>query len=307
MKIKISTVYQVIDELQQKINKSAHQVILSSFKITDKPSLRKVIIIPFVLQIVGIVGLVGYLSYRNGQETIKDLAYQLMDEVDNRVEENLQHYLDVPEQINKNMAAAIRAGVFNWEDFSSLEGYFAQKLQIYDTVSTFAIATEEKEFLAVEKSLASDSLIIRVMDKSTNYAFHYYTANSQGKRLKLTKVRHDYNPHQDPPHSRPWYQATREASHGIWLPVVNLSQGVNRPILTVVNFLPFKDSDGNFQGVLASSLFLNHFTKFLQDLEVGNKGQVFIIDLQGLMIASSTGETGFKANLDADYLKNLNP
>ncbi|MCP2729487.1 PAS domain S-box protein [Limnofasciculus baicalensis] len=276
-------------------------------RVAGKLPLRIVIIVPFVLQIVGTVGLVGYLSDRNGQEAVKDLAYQLIDRVDQRVEQNLQNYLDVPQQINQSLAAGIRTNVLDWKNFSALEGYFAQQLQISTTVSNVAIATEQKEFLAVEKSLVSDSLIIRVIDKSTNKAFHYYTANSEGKRIKLTKVRHDYDPHKDPPDSHPWYQAAREAERGIWLPVVNLSQGVEHPILTIVNFLPFEDSDGNFQGVLAASLFLNHFTDFLDSLKVGRTGQVFIIDRQGLLIASSTGETPFKQNFNADYLKNLNP
>ncbi|WP_341730685.1 response regulator [Microcoleus sp. EPA2] len=269
--------------------------------------LRTVLIVPFVIQIVGTVGLVGYLSYKNGQQAVKDLAYQLIDEVDGRVEQNLQNYLDVPKQINQNHAAAIRTRVLDWKNFSDLERYFAQQLQIYATVSNVAIATEQKEFLAVEKSLANDSLVIRVMDKSTDYAFHRYAADRQGKRIKLTKVRHDYDPHNDPPKGRPWYRAAQEAGKAIWLPVVNLSQGVDRPLLTIVNFLPFSDPDGNFQGILASSLYLPQFANFLNSLEVGRTGQVFIIDRLGLLIASSTGETPFKQKLDSDYLKNLKP
>jgi len=276
-------------------------------RIFRKLPLRTVLIVPFVLQIVGTVGLVGYLSSRNGHKAVEDLAYQLIDEVDERVEQNLQYYLDAPKHINQNHAAAIRTRVLDWKNFSSLERYFAQQLQIYDTVSNIAIATEQKEFLAVEKSLASDSLVIRVLDKSTDYAFHYYAANHQGQRIKLTKVRHDYDPHHDPPKRHSWYQAAHEAGQAIWLPVVNLSQGVEHPILTIVNFLPFDDPNGKFQGVFAAAFFLPQFNSFLDSLKVGRTGQVFLIDRQGLLIASSTGETPIKPKLDANYLKNLNP
>ena len=274
--------------------------------IAGKLPLLPVLIVPFVLQIVGTVGLVGYLSYRNGQKAVEDLGYQLIDEVDGRVKQNLQNYLDVPKHINQSLAAAIRTRVLDWKNFSTLEGYFAQQQQIYATVSTVAIATEQKEFLAVEKSLATDSLVIRIRNKSTNYAFHSYAADRQGKRIKLTKVRKDYDPHNDPPQGRSWYRAAQEARQAIWLPVVNLSQGVDRPLLTMVNFLPFNDADGKFQGVLAAALYLPQFASFLDSLKVGRTGQVFVIDRQGLLIASSTGETPFKQNLNSDYLKNLN-
>jgi PAS domain S-box-containing protein len=275
-------------------------------RIAGKLPLRTVLIVPFVLQIVGTVGLVGYFSYRNGQQAVEDLAYQLIDEVNEGVEQNLQHYLDVPKHINQSLAAAIRTRVLDWKNFAGLESYFAQQQQIYARISTVAIATEQKEFLAVEKSLASDSLVIRIRNKSTNYDFHSYAADRQGKRIQLTKVRKDYDPHRDPPQGRPWYRAAQEAGQAIWLPVVNLSQGVDRPILMIVNFLPFNDAGGKFQGVLAAALYLPQFASFLDSLKVGRTGQVFVIDRQGLLIASSTGETPFKQNLNSDYLKNLN-
>ncbi|MEQ9671334.1 PAS domain S-box protein [Coleofasciculus sp. G2-EDA-02] len=269
--------------------------------------LRTVLIVPFVLQIVGTVGLVGYLSYKNGQRAVENIAYQLIDEVDKRVEQNVYHYLEIPHQVTQNLAAAIRTGVVDWKNFSGLERYFAQQLQIYTTVSTVAIATEEREFLAVAKSLASDSLIIRVLDQSTNYAFHYYTANLQGQRIKRTQVRYDFDPHNDPPQGEAWYPATKQAGKGIWRPVVNLSQGVDKPLLMIANFLQFNDSEGNFQGVLAATFFVPELAEFLEGVEVGKTGQVFIINQKGEFVASSTGEIPFKPDLKADYRKNLNP
>jgi hypothetical protein len=55
--------------------------------------LRIVLIAPFVLQIVGTVGLIGYLSFKNGQKAINNLANQLMQEIGERLEENLDNYL----------------------------------------------------------------------------------------------------------------------------------------------------------------------------------------------------------------------
>lgn len=275
--------------------------------IAGKVTLRTVIIVPFVLQIVGVVGLVGYLSFKNGQKAVEDLAYQLIDQVGDQVDQNLQYYLDVPQKINESRALAIRTGILNGKDFSVLESYFAQQLQIYPTVSSMAIATEKKEFLAVERLLKTDSLVIRVRNQSTKNAFHYYDADRQGKRLKLTKIRQDFDPHNDPPNGKPWYQAAKQANRSIWLPVVGLSQGVDNPLLMLVNFLPFDNQEGNFQGVLAATVYLPELANFLKSLKVGNTGQTFIIDRQGLLIASSTGETPFKQNLEANYRLNLNP
>lgn len=45
-----------------------------------KIPLRLVLTVPFVLLTVGTTGLVEYLCFRNGQETVEDLAQQLMAE-----------------------------------------------------------------------------------------------------------------------------------------------------------------------------------------------------------------------------------
>lgn len=276
-------------------------------KAFNKATLRGVLIIPFVLLIINTVGIVGFLSIKSGEEAVENIAERLVAEVSDRVNQNFQNYISIPQQINQNNAAAIRLGILNWQDFSTVESYFAQQLQIYLAASGIALATEEKAFLGVERLLKSDSLVIRVLDASTNYDFHYYTADRQGKRDKLTKVRRDYNPHNDPPNGTSWYQAAKQAKRSIWLPTVTLSQGINNPMLLLTNFLPFYDKDGSFQGVLASSLYLPQLDNFITNLKIGKTGQAFVIDRQGFLISSSTGETPLKQNLEQDYLQSLNP
>ena len=61
-----------------------------------KISLQWVMILPFVVQTVGIVGLVGYLSYQSGQQAVENLANQLMGQIGDRTKQNLDHYLLFP-------------------------------------------------------------------------------------------------------------------------------------------------------------------------------------------------------------------
>ncbi|MEN9871125.1 MAG: hypothetical protein RLZZ171_2113, partial [Cyanobacteriota bacterium] len=53
--------------------------------------LRLVLVLPFVLQIVAAVGLVGYLSFKNGQESVDDLADRLMDQSSDLVSKHLDN------------------------------------------------------------------------------------------------------------------------------------------------------------------------------------------------------------------------
>ncbi len=56
------------------------------------PTLRTILVIPFVLQIFAAVGLVGYLSFRNSQQAVNHLAHQLIREASLRSQPKLHRY-----------------------------------------------------------------------------------------------------------------------------------------------------------------------------------------------------------------------
>jgi hypothetical protein len=58
-------------------------------EVSGKATLRTVIIVPFILQILGAVGLVAYLSFRNGQQAVNDVASQLRREISDRTSDAL--------------------------------------------------------------------------------------------------------------------------------------------------------------------------------------------------------------------------
>ncbi len=60
-------------------------------KFFSKLPLRTVLIVPFVLQTVSVVGLVGYLSFKSGQESVEDVAHQLIEQVAERISHRLTH------------------------------------------------------------------------------------------------------------------------------------------------------------------------------------------------------------------------
>jgi len=76
-------------------------------------SLGTVLIVPFVVQIFAAVGIVGYLSFKNGQKAVNNLAYQLMEEVSDRLENHVHEYLETPQLINQINLDAIRQGYLN--------------------------------------------------------------------------------------------------------------------------------------------------------------------------------------------------
>ena len=178
-------------------------------------SLRLLLIVPFVLQIIGAVGLVGYLSYRSGQKAVENISESLMEEVGDRIHENLKNYFRKPTEVLQSNANAIKLGMIPWQDFPSLEQYFRQQLQAFDGIGSLGIINEQKELLILQKN-DENSQTISIRDQSTNYFFNSYIADNQGNRLKLVRSSNKSDTHKYPPND-PWYEKTKKANRLIWI------------------------------------------------------------------------------------------
>ncbi|MBW4519767.1 MAG: PAS domain S-box protein [Scytolyngbya sp. HA4215-MV1] len=272
----------------------------------SKIPLRLVFTVPFVVQVLGIVGLVGYLSYRSGQQAVDQLVAQLMTEIGDRTQQTLDSYFAVPQTVTRTNAALLRQRRFDGYDLGSIEQHFVQQLQIFPQLSGVAIANGKGDFLSVERPLGK-GLTLRKLDAADpNHAFRRYLADANGQNLILQETRYNYNPHNDPP-GNPWYVKARKAPQGIWSVGVNLSRGQNKPILHLVRFLPFYDATGQFQGVLGSSIYLTQLGDFLRSLNTGSTGQVFLIERNGLLVATSTGEIPFDRTVRKKLADNVAP
>ncbi|NER49484.1 MAG: response regulator [Symploca sp. SIO1A3] len=266
--------------------------------------LRQVLILPFVLQIFAVVGLVGYLSYRSGQQAVTDLANQLMEETGDRVKDNLESYFALIASVNRSNATILQKNLLDIYNLPAIQNHFVQQNKIFPTVSTVALANEEGDFLSVEQ-LLQDTLVIRKLDASQDPGFYRYFANENGDNLKLQELRNDYDPHNDPP-GNPWYETTRKARQGNWSLVVSLSKGKNKPEIHVAHMLPLYDAKEQFQGVSIVTSALIETGQFLASLNVGTKGQVFLIEPNGMLIATSTEEVPFAPQPSNELAENVN-
>jgi HAMP domain-containing protein len=261
------------------------------FKVFGKRSLRAVSIVPLLVQIFAVVGLVGYLSFRNGQRAVKDVTTQLLEEVSDRVEQNLQAYLVVPHQINQINAAAIHLGQLNIRDLPALERHFRQQIQIFDTVTFVGLGLENKENIGLER-LDDGTLTLRISTKESGFIFRTYALNASGDRQKLlNSIKFD-------PRTRPWYKAAVAARQATWSEIYPNTAGITAYLGAS---LPFYSDSGELQGVLLTNINLSQIGKFLHDLRIGKNGQAFIIERSsGMLVATSTKEKPFRT-LNKDY------
>lgn len=252
--------------------------------------MRTVLIVPFVAQIVGSVALTGYLSFRNGQETVNGLAGRLMQEVGDRVLQNLKPFLTVPHQVNQTNIAALQLKQLDFQNGSAAERHFWRQLQIFDALTSVGVGLGSRDNFEAERG-DDNQLIVRASTQASGYLLQTYRTNAVGDRAQ----RIDQQPNFDP-RIRPWYQAARAAGKPTWSEIYPHTNELNAYLGAVA---PFYEGQ-RLQGVFFTNINLSQISRFLQTLQVGKTGQVFMMERSGNLVATSTGERPMKITLKND-------
>ncbi|MEL6786009.1 MAG: ATP-binding protein [Cyanobacteria bacterium J06607_15] len=255
---------------------------ISPEKNGSKLPLRIILIVPFILQIFAAVGLTGYLSLRNGQKSVQDLAGQLMEEVDGRINRHVKDYLNTPDQINQLNKSALDLGQLDFSDLQSMEKHFLQQSKIFDKVSYIQFGSAQGEFVGLE---INDDKTVRYQVTEATGTLRTYSIKENGDRDQFLKASPDYDPR-----NRPWYTVPQKANGTAW---TEIYAWVNPPTLAITIGQPYYDREQKFQGILATDLSIAQISSFLNDLKIGKTGQAFIFDSKGMMVATSTAEKPF--------------
>jgi two-component system, sensor histidine kinase ChiS len=257
-------------------------------KLSGKVTLRTVLIVPFILQIFTAVGLVGYLSFRNGQKAVNDVASQLMSEVSNRIEQDLRTYVQIPHQINRTKLDSIKLGFVNMKDLSAWEKYLWRQVQLYPYINFTSIGNKDGEYRTGEK-MSNGTLLINAAGPSTGFDFYSFKTNDTGDRstVAATVKNFDIRKH-------PSYTDAAKAGKATWSSVdVSLLE----PTLILSAIQPVYDRN-KLEGVLVSALRLDGLGSFLNSLKIGKSGQIFIVERNGTLLATSTLEKPFRTQND---------
>lgn len=251
----------------------------------QKIPIRVILVIPFVLQTVTAVGLTGYLSYQNGQRAVEELATYLQTSILERVNEYLENYLIKPKEINQVNLDAINLKYIDLNNLSSLGQYFWKQMQVFP-VGYINYANQAGEFIGIER-LDNGELLFNMITEATGLGnLHIYNTNQEGKPNKLLEITPNYDPRKEA-----WYAEAIALGKPLW---TQIYQWEDKPdILSISSSYPVKVNN-QVVGVIGVDLILSQIGEFLKNLTVSENGQIFIIERNGLLVASSNSEKPYQ-------------
>ena len=300
-----------------------------------KVPLQLVLVVPFVVQIVAAVGLTGYLSVLNGKKAVDELAIRLSNEASDRIEQHVPHFLEAPHLVQQAIAASVRSGTLNIEDFAELERDFWHQMQVTDAIAALYFSNEQGEFIRFERE-ENGQIMLQLRDKSTAGKTATYKLNESGNRdrliqsqeiqeqnLRIDPICRGRTAHQtssglalDPitcanpeekqekqynKHGQIQYRATIEADKPTWTAT---EPGSDRSLEINAVMPVARQTDREPVGVLGIALTLANINNFLRGLEITPNGQAFILDRSGNVVASSGGELPLAASDSVKQLHN---
>ncbi|MBD0336819.1 MAG: HAMP domain-containing protein, partial [Cyanobacteria bacterium Co-bin13] len=252
-------------------------------------SLQSILIVPFVLQLAGAVGLIGYLSYRNGQETVRDLSSQLRYEITARINQQLNSYVDIPHAINRVNASALLSGNIDVEAASGYDQLWEQAKIFPNTNLIYCGSQRDGSLIGVGRNERDRTLQLVLYNRSTGHVGHFYGLNSTGDRTRLQSI----NPKPYDARSRPWYKAAVARQADTWS-AIYLDFDTELPTITAST--PVRDRSGSLIGVCATDFILPaEMSTFLGGLKVGQSGKTFLMERSGNLVATSTREPLIKS------------
>jgi PAS domain S-box-containing protein len=252
-----------------------------------KLPLSTILTTPFVCQILIVVSLVGYFSWRNGQKAINDVTAQLRNELIHRIEQQIDSYLAIPHAINTINASSFARGDL---DVTAVKGEHQlwQQAKIYPLTNLIYCGSEASgALIGVGPQGENRSLQLVIYNESTNFRSHYYGLDNQGNRQQRVQMGNQaYDAR-----VRPWFQTAKKLGQFTWSPIY-LDFETEIPTLTAS--LPVYDPNGAFLGVCATDFLLPiELGEFLQNLKIGQTGEVFIMERTGTLVSSSLSNSEF--------------
>ncbi len=248
--------------------------------------LRRLIVVPFVLQVSVAVGLTGWLSLRHGQRAVNQVASELRNAVSNRIEYELGEFLAASHFVTQLTYDALDLGHLDPANDGALFRHFMRQSDQFNQIDSIFLGRTNGEFVGHTTMGQLGHRWMRGGPSLDNYIQFAEVDTTTGQPTALVQSTPGWETR-----TRPWYQAATRAKGPVWGEIFAYHA---YPVLAIATSRPVYGPNGELIGVLGNNFFLTHISDFLRDLDISANGQAYIMDRSGLLVAASTETASYE-------------
>lgn len=260
----------------------------------EKPALRlrTLLTVPFVLLILAPAIIIAGSFLYTGLKAVDVLSRQLMDDISARVGQAAVHQLEEAAVTLRAVFPAVddnqNASVDLFTDTERLERKLFELTAAARTTSYLYFGREDGSFVGVDRGTpgAKASATLRLQQPG-GVPRTIYSARTPGDRTRLVETETRVYDARE----RVWYQLAKTSLKLTWTPVyVSFASGA----LVATAAQPVLTGNSKFYGVLAADVELSELSNFMKSVTVSANGVAFIVDRDGMLVATSTPEQPFR-------------
>jgi PAS domain S-box-containing protein len=249
-------------------------------------SLRFILIGLFVTQVIVIAFLLGLISAYNSRAAVNNVTQQLQAEVSARIEQHLQNFLGTAHQLNQLNADMIVRNVLNAGDLEALQQNFLAQVSAFDTPSSVYFGTPQGGIVGAGRERTGEYYVTETADlRAGTFVKSLIDDTGLPSSVVLSVPNFDAT-------TRPWYQRSVETKVASWSDVYVLFTGDD---VAIAASRPVYTKAGELLGVVSVDISAARLMGYLQSLKFGKTGLGFVVERNGLLVATSSPETAVVA------------
>ncbi len=225
------------------------------------------------------------LAFVQGRSATGTLAVQNLEQIHARIDDRLSILLSTPASSNRIIADLIAERRLDTSDLRSWRPFLWQQTQAFATVSGVTFGGASGHVVWMFRYPGQSQYEFGIGDDRTGGNINEFLVFGEGQITGDVAGSYPYDMT-----TRPWYRAAVDAGAPTWSePYAWIHKDGTTVTFGIAYTQPHFDDQGEFVGVIDAELSLEDISNYLGTIEVGLTGQAFILDDQGLLIASSAG------------------
>jgi len=178
---------------------------------------------------------------------------------------------------------AVRLGKLDVQDLSAVEHHLYFQLLQFDFKLSTHFANLHRDVIAVANTSqlfpTSEKIFYFISYGSSHHQYSIFSIDSNGNHRKLLTTASGYNVT-----TKDWYQKGLKTTQPGWSDIFIVT---NNTTLAIDAYRPVFDQYHHQLGIFSANVYLLDISKFLENLQVGKSGRVFIVERNGKLVASS--------------------
>jgi sigma-B regulation protein RsbU (phosphoserine phosphatase) len=227
------------------------------------------------------------VSQYQARTTARELTRQGLEHVHERITTRLDALLSTPGKVNAINRSLVREGLLPLDDLSAARHTLMAELNAHPRLSLVALGTADGRATWVIRYRQDHSRTFYALSPREDPGrITEYRIDEQGVIAAEPTKTYAYDAR-----TRPWFRTPVEAGRAAWSDPYLFVGGTEAEEATLgISYSePILDDAGRLLGVVDAELTLAHISHYLEDLRIGDAGQVYVADHEGRLLGTSVG------------------